>query len=73
MFIDWERSSQTPLHLAARFNHPAVIRISVKSGASITARDIYGEIPLHKPVIGRAEAISVLLELGTDIACTNHF
>lgn len=61
---------QTPLHSAAFYNNPHVIRILVAHGATIDIQARYGETPLHQAAIsGAVEAIEVLLELGADTSC----
>ncbi|CAH0714104.1 unnamed protein product, partial [Brenthis ino] len=45
----------TPLHLAAMSGHAVVARMLVRAGASIGARDVTGETPLHKAVAIRSQ------------------
>ena len=51
----------TPLHMAANFNHPAVIRVLAKHGQRFTGTELHLAAS-H----GFAQAIRVLLELGAD-------
>ena len=60
--------SRTPLHWAAHYNHPAVIRILLKHGASIDRRDEKYKTPLHLAASqGAVEGTRALLELGAGI------
>lgn len=62
-----DSDGKTALHLAAEFDYPDIIRILVKHGAQIDARERDRQTPLHTAVSCRSPlAIRVLLELGAD-------
>lgn len=69
------QSGQTPLHLAAMNNHPAIIRLLVRNHANISAQDTNHFTPLHYAAMCKpgAETIKLLLELGADMMCGNEF
>lgn len=59
---------ETALHCAARFNHPEVMQILVKAGASVDMTDERGKTPLHDAAInGFLEAVDKLLDLGASV------
>ena len=59
---------QTPLHLAARGDHPELIRILVAHGATVDFKAFFDHTPLHEAALfGKSQAAKVLLELGADI------
>lgn len=63
---------QTPLHCAAVFDHPAIIRILVKHGADVNAEDGHFQTPLGLAVeFSGVEVIRLLLELGADMMHDN--
>lgn len=63
-------AGRTPLHLAASGNHSDVVRILLKHGANISARDPSHLTPLHLAVSCKeADATAVLLENGAEISC----
>lgn len=65
---DDKRFRLTPLHFAAMGNHPDVIRILLKYGATISARDPDQKTPLHYAAKCKGgEGATVLLELGADM------
>jgi len=58
----------TPLHVAARAGHPAVVRLLVDAHASISATTTTGAAPLHfAAASGSSEAVSILLDRGADV------
>ena len=58
-----------PLHLAAEYNRPDVIRVLEKHGKQTTGRTSGVSTPLHMAAHqGSVHAIRVLLELGADMA-----
>ena len=60
---------RTPLYWAAWNNtSPEVIRLLLKAGADVNAKDEYGNTPLHPAAAGSTpEVISVLLKAGADV------
>ena len=65
---DLNRFAEAPLHLAATYNCPDVIRILVKHGASTSARDDDNRTPLHTAAARQSQqAVRVLLELGASM------
>ena len=53
------RNFRTPLHLAANGGRSDVIRVLVEAGASISAEDFHGLLPIHLYVQQDLEALSV--------------
>ena len=44
--------NETPLHMAAKFNHPACVKVLLdKYNASINAADYFGRTALHKAAV----------------------
>ncbi|KAM6972941.1 ankyrin repeat, SAM and basic leucine zipper domain-containing protein 1 [Aplochiton taeniatus] len=63
----FNRSSMTPVMLAARDGHSLVINLLVSHGAEVNARDANGFTALAVAVqYGREEAVLKLLQLGAD-------
>ncbi|GMF20149.1 unnamed protein product [Phytophthora fragariaefolia] len=59
---------RTPLHWAAMRGHARIIRLLVRYGASIDARDVFGRTPLAWAcVLNRTRAVEALLESGADV------
>jgi ankyrin repeat protein len=42
-----DRWESTPLHWAARLEKPEIVKVLIDSGASVYARDIHGNTPMH--------------------------
>lgn len=54
---------QTVLHLATLQNLPRLVRFLVINGSSITARDVYGNTPLHLACkLGYLECCAALIK-----------
>ncbi|KAE9052614.1 hypothetical protein PR001_g358 [Phytophthora rubi] len=59
---------RTPLHWAAMRGHARIIRLLVRYGANVDARDIFGRTPLAWAcVLNRTRAVEALLESGADV------
>lgn len=57
----------TPLHLAARSSHPAVVTVLLKQGAEVDARDAQGRTPLWWAAgRGQVGTVTALLNAGAD-------
>lgn len=70
---DWVLSPRTPLHVAAQYNNPDIIRILVEHGATIDAEADFKRTPLHVAAeCGSTEATRALLELGADMECEDN-
>ena len=68
------RVSPTPLHTAARQNHPNIICMLVARGATIDSRAYNSQTPLYMAAsLGHTAAVRVLLELGADMMCTDKY
>ncbi|KAK3349516.1 ankyrin repeat protein, partial [Lasiosphaeria hispida] len=60
--------SRTPLHTAAARGNTSGIRLLLKWGAELEARDKDGEAPLHTAArAGKVAAVSLLLDHGANI------
>jgi len=64
-----------PIHVAATFNHPAMIKyLHEELGADVNVVNVHGFSPLHlAAVYGRIESIKMLLKLGADVDLANHY
>ncbi|ETI57442.1 hypothetical protein F443_00262 [Phytophthora nicotianae P1569] len=59
---------RTPLHWAAMRGHARIIRLLVRYGANVDARDVFGRTPLAWAcVLNRTRAVEALLESGADV------
>ena len=57
----------TPLHVAAYAGHARIVKLLIKHGADVNAKDDLGLTPLHYAAYGRnARVIQVLLNSGSD-------
>lgn len=66
-------SRATPLHLAALADREEAIRLLLRHGAAIEARDIAGETPLHWAASGLSlNAMKVLISLGADVGARDR-
>jgi len=62
----------TPLHFAAIYNRPQVIRALSKAGVALNPRDDEGETPLHWASRANSkEALAALVALGADTSLVN--
>jgi ankyrin repeat protein len=61
-------SRETPLHRAAAWSTPDMVRLLIRAGAPLDARDWDGETPLFQAAgIGRHEIVAILIEAGAAI------
>lgn len=59
---------RTALCLAAKNNHPEMIRLLVESGADINFKLPYGRTPIYQAIhYGSLETVKLLIDLGADI------
>jgi ankyrin repeat protein len=59
---------RTPLHWAAMRGHARIIRLLVRYGANVDARDVFGRTPMAWAcVLNRTRAVETLLECGADV------
>ena len=57
----YDRSGNTPLHLAALRGHAGIVRLLTKKGAYLNAKDDGGRTPLHRAAEnGHAEIVALL-------------
>ncbi|MCF7944961.1 MAG: ankyrin repeat domain-containing protein [Spirochaetia bacterium] len=62
----------TVLHAAAAYNHPALLRLFIQSGAYLEARDEHNNTPLHSAVKGKnISIVKTLVESGARIDARN--
>ncbi len=59
----------TPLHLAVKYNKPAVMQVLLERGANVNARDDQGDTPLHECARYRkpGESLRILMAAGADL------
>ncbi|RUP44852.1 ankyrin repeat-containing domain protein, partial [Jimgerdemannia flammicorona] len=63
---------ETPLHRAARFNHPHITLLLLRQGANLAVRDAQGNTPLHIAAhTGKGEMIEMLVGQGADVGLRN--
>jgi cytohesin len=66
-------NGRTPLHIACRSDHSAIVEYLVARGAEVNARDDYQSTPLHFAAYRNlTETIQVLLEHEAEIDAQNH-
>ena len=65
----------TPLHLASRNGHVGAVRLLIKHGADVSARNSYGETPLGQASRygRRMEVIRMLLERGAEVSAQDNY
>jgi ankyrin repeat protein len=63
------RGSLTPLHLAVSRQNSQMVSLLLENGASVTAKDQYGNIPLHKA--SNVSITKLLLEYGSPVNTKN--
>lgn len=64
-------TGDTPLHTAAYWNHPEIVRLLVGGGAGVSAQNQWGQTPVHlAAVCGYAEVAEELLDAGADPGAT---
>ncbi|GMH43042.1 hypothetical protein BSKO_10964 [Bryopsis sp. KO-2023] len=63
---------ETPMQIAARLGHAAVIEVLARNGGDVNARDRSKETPLHLAVLkGHFSVVEVLLRFGADGSAVN--
>ena len=66
-------SSSTPLHHAARENHPGIVALLTGSGARVDEPNQFGRTPLHVGAgYGHTEVVAALLGAGSDVNSRDH-
>lgn len=69
---DVEGRQSTPLHFAAGYNHPEVVKSLLEKGADIQARDKGGLVPLHNSCsYGHYEVAELLIKYGANVDVTD--
>lgn len=69
-----DSDARNPLHLAAKYNHPDVIRILATNGATIDARDEHSRTPLHFAAqCCSPEAIRILIAHGAAVDARDEY
>jgi ankyrin repeat protein len=64
-----DTNGRTPLHLAARGVHFALLKYLLEKGAQVNAKDTTGATPLHGAAArGHVEACKLLVEKGADVS-----
>lgn len=64
------RGTLTPLHLAVSSEYSQMVELLLENGASVTAKDQYGNIPLHKAP--NVSITKLLLEYGSPVNTKNN-
>lgn len=58
----------TPLHFAAGYNHPEVVKLLLEKGADIEAKDKGHLVPLHNACsYGHYEVAELLIKYGANV------
>ena len=71
---DVDGRESTPLHFAAGYNHPEVVKLLLDSGADIEAKDKGGLVPLHNACsYGHFEVAELLIKYGADVNAVDLF
>lgn len=71
---DTDGRQSTPLHFAAGYNHPEVVKLLLEKGANIHAKDKGGLVPLHNACsYGHYEVAELLIKYGADVNFTDDF
>ena len=61
------------LHLAAQFSSASVVKVILKSGADINARDSYQQTPLHYAAQhNNVEVVRMLIERGANVSAVDN-
>ena len=61
--------SNSPLHVAAKNGHGAIVRLLLERGADVSAKNILTNTPLHAAAAeGHALIVQLLLQRGADIS-----
>ncbi|KAK4337151.1 hypothetical protein RND71_043369 [Anisodus tanguticus] len=69
---DLDGRQSTPLHFAAGYNHPDVVKLLLEKGADIHARDKGGLVPLHNSCsYGHYEVAELLIKYGANVNVTD--
>ena len=71
---DMDGRESTPLHFAAGYNHPEVVKLLLENGADIEAKDKGGLVPLHNACsYGHYEVAELLIKYGADVNAVDLF
>jgi len=71
---DVDGRQSTPLHFAAGYNHPKVVKCLLEHGADIQAKDKGGLVPLHNSCsYGHYEVAELLIKYGADVNVTDQW
>jgi len=69
---DLDGRQSTPLHFAAGYNHPEVVKLLLEKGANLQARDKGGLVPLHNACsYGHYEVAELLIRYGANVNVTD--
>lgn len=67
---------ETPLHVAARNGHTAIVNLFIAEGVDVNTKSSTGEYlsPLHLAVVkGHNDVVQTLIEHGADLECTGRY
>ncbi len=72
-WLGWP-GGETPLHQAADRGHTEVVKILLKAGAKVNAKENRGNTPLHSAVSGgHAETVKILLVSGANVNAKTEY
>lgn len=71
---DLDGRQSTPLHFAAGYNHPEIVKFLLDNGADIHAKDKGGLVPLHNACsYGHFEIAELLIKYGANVNVTDYW